>query len=128
MAPERPAIDIAPTVAEVNGILLTTQGKGRARASARTAADALTTCATCDTIEHMRTAGVRRARQDLSSLLDDVRKGREVTITDRGRPVARLVPVGPRQPFPDLKKLRQKMRPIDPPLSRAILEEREDRS
>jgi prevent-host-death family protein len=76
----------------------------------------------------MRTAGVRRARQDLSSLLDDVRKGREVTITDRGRPVARLVPVGPRQPFPDLKKLRQKMRPIDPPLSRAILEEREDRS
>jgi prevent-host-death family protein len=75
----------------------------------------------------VRTAGVREARQDLSSLLDDVRKGREVTITDRGRPVARLVPVGPRQPFPDLSAIRKKMRPIDRPLSLAILEEREDR-
>ncbi len=76
----------------------------------------------------MRTAGVREARQDLSSLLDDVRKGREVTITDRGRPVARLVPVKPRQPFPDLANVRRKMKPVDPPLSRAILDEREDRS
>lgn len=75
----------------------------------------------------MRTAGVREARQDLSSLLDDVRKGREVTITDRGRPVARLVPVKPRQPFPDLAAVRRKMQPVDPPVSRAILEEREDR-
>jgi prevent-host-death family protein len=75
----------------------------------------------------MKTAGIRQARQDLTSLLDDVRKGREVTITDRGRPVARLVPVRPRQPFPDLKKVRSKTRPIDPPLSRAILDEREER-
>jgi prevent-host-death family protein len=75
----------------------------------------------------MRTAGVREARQDLTALLDDVRKGREVTITDRGRPVARLVPVKPRQPFPDLARARRKTPPIDPPLSRAILEEREDR-
>ena len=76
----------------------------------------------------MRTAGVRQVRQDLSSLLDEVRKGREVTITDRGRPVGRLVPVKPRQSFPDLKRVRQKMRPVDPPLSRAVLEERDDRS
>jgi prevent-host-death family protein len=40
----------------------------------------------------MRSAGIREARQDLTSLLDDVRKGREVVITERGRPVARLVP------------------------------------
>ena len=39
----------------------------------------------------MRTAGVREARQNLTNLLEDVRKGREVVITDRGRPVARLV-------------------------------------
>jgi prevent-host-death family protein len=75
----------------------------------------------------MKTAGVRQARQDLTSLLNDVRNGREVTITDRGHPVARLVPVKPRQSFPDLKKVRSKTAPIDPPLSQAILEEREDR-
>lgn len=75
----------------------------------------------------MKTAGVRQARQDLTGLLDDVRKGREVTITDRGRPVARLVPVTPRQPFPDLAKVRRKAQPIDPPLSRAVLDDREDR-
>ncbi|MEK6630662.1 MAG: type II toxin-antitoxin system prevent-host-death family antitoxin [Acidobacteriota bacterium] len=75
----------------------------------------------------MRTAGVREARQDLTSLLDDVRKGREVVITERGRPVARLVPPRSRQPFPDLKKIRLKARAITPRLSRAVLEDREDR-
>jgi len=40
----------------------------------------------------MRTAGVREARQNLSVLLDEVGKGREVVITERGRPVAKLVP------------------------------------
>jgi prevent-host-death family protein len=40
-----------------------------------------------------RTAGVREAKARLSQLLDDVRRGREWTITDRGEPVARLVPV-----------------------------------
>jgi prevent-host-death family protein len=56
----------------------------------------------------MRTAGVREARQNLTDLLDDVKKGREIVITDRGRPVARLAPVERRRPFP-------------------VLEEREDR-
>ncbi len=76
----------------------------------------------------MRTAGVREARHDLSGLLDDVRKGREVTITDRGRPVARLVPVRPRLPFPDLKKTRQRMRRVAPALSLAVIEGRDDGS
>ena len=75
----------------------------------------------------MRTAGVRQARQDLTALLDQVRKGREVTITDRGRPVARLVPVRPRQPFPDLAAVRRKAQPVNPPLSLAVLDDREDR-
>jgi prevent-host-death family protein len=75
----------------------------------------------------MRIAGVREARHNLSSLLDDVRKGREVTITDRGRPVARLVPVKPRPPFPDLRKSRQRMRRLDPALSLAVIEDRDDR-
>jgi prevent-host-death family protein len=76
----------------------------------------------------MRTAGVREARQDLTSLLDDVRKGREVVITDRGRPVARLVPVRAPRPFPDLKKLRSKANALARArISQALLEDREDR-
>jgi prevent-host-death family protein len=75
----------------------------------------------------MRTAGVREARQDLSRLLDDVRKGREVVITEHGRPVARLVPVKSQQAFPDLKKVRLRARALTPRLSQAVLDDREDR-
>jgi prevent-host-death family protein len=75
----------------------------------------------------MRRAGVREARQNLTELLDDVKKGREVVITDRGRPVARLAPVARRRPFPDLAHLRAAFRGPDPQLSRAVLEERDDR-
>lgn len=72
-------------------------------------------------------AGVREARQDLTSLLEDVGKGREVTITDRGRPVARLVPVCVRQPFPDLARVRASTRDRQVRLTDAVLEDREDR-
>lgn len=75
----------------------------------------------------MRTAGIREARQDLTSLLDDIRKGRQVVITERGRPVARLVPIKPRRPFPDLAPVRHKTPAIEPSLSQAIIEERDDR-
>jgi prevent-host-death family protein len=75
----------------------------------------------------MRSAGIREARQELTSLLDDVRKGREVVITERGRPVARLVPIKPRMPFPDLAQVRRRTRPVEPTLSRAVLEDRDDR-
>jgi prevent-host-death family protein len=75
----------------------------------------------------MRTAGVREARQNLTDLLDAVKKGREVVITDRGRPVARLAPVEPRRPFPDLARLRRAFRGPDPALSRAIVDDRDVR-
>ena len=78
----------------------------------------------------MRTAGVREARQNLSMLLDEVKKGREIIITEHGRPVARLVP--PDSPagrgVPDLTAFRRKMPVLDPPLSSTITEEREDRA
>jgi len=77
----------------------------------------------------MRTAGVREARQNLSALLDEVKKGREVVITERGRPVAKLVP--PDRPrgrgFPNLAAFRRRMPVLDPPLSTTITEDREDR-
>ena len=41
----------------------------------------------------MTRAGIRQARQNLSALIDEVRKGREVVIEERGKPVAKLVPV-----------------------------------
>jgi prevent-host-death family protein len=37
--------------------------------------------------------GVREAKARLSALLGRVRRGEVITISDRGRPVARLVPV-----------------------------------
>jgi len=76
----------------------------------------------------MRTAGVREARQNLTDLLDDVKKGREVVITDRGRPIARLAPLERRRPFPDLARVRRAFRGGDTAVSQAVLDGREDRS
>lgn len=77
----------------------------------------------------MRRAGIREARQNLSALIEEVRRGREVLITDRGKAVARLVPPGTTagRPFPDRSKLRKRMPVLRPPLSAAILEDRGDR-
>jgi prevent-host-death family protein len=77
----------------------------------------------------MRTAGVREARQNLSALLDEVRKGREIVITERGRPVARLVPVdrSAGRGVPNLTAFRREMPALDPPLSQTVEEERADR-
>ena len=41
----------------------------------------------------MATASISEAKAKLSALLTRVRAGEEVTITDRGKPVARIVPV-----------------------------------
>jgi prevent-host-death family protein len=40
----------------------------------------------------MTTASISETKAKLSALLDLVRAGETITITDRGRPVARLVP------------------------------------
>ena len=77
----------------------------------------------------MRTAGVREARQNLSALLDEVKKGREILITEHGRPVAKLVPPDPprKKGVPNLAAFRRGIPLIDPPLSEAVSEDREDR-
>lgn len=41
----------------------------------------------------MTTAGIGELKARLSAYVERVRAGEEVTITDRGRPVARIVPV-----------------------------------
>jgi prevent-host-death family protein len=40
--------------------------------------------------------GVRELRGNLSKYLRDVRAGAELTVTDHGRPIARIVPTGER--------------------------------
>ena len=77
----------------------------------------------------MRTAGVREARQNLSALLDEVKKGREIVITEHGRPVARLVPLDRPEDkrVPRFAALRRRMPVFDPPLSATLDEDREDR-
>jgi prevent-host-death family protein len=37
--------------------------------------------------------GLREANQNFSRLMQAVRRGTEVVLTDRGRPVARLIPI-----------------------------------
>jgi len=77
----------------------------------------------------MRTAGIREVRQNLSALLREVKKGREIVITDRGEPVARLTPPseGSARPFPDLAPFRGAMPRLEPSLSAAIERDRDDR-
>ena len=76
----------------------------------------------------MKKAGIREARQNLSALIEEVKKGREVLITERGKPVARLVPPQRQvaKGLPDLSGFRRTMPVLDPPLSQTIIEEREE--
>jgi prevent-host-death family protein len=77
----------------------------------------------------MKTAGIRETRQNLSALLEEVKKGREVYITDRGRKVARLSPLRApaAKPFASLRAFRKTMPVLDPPLSETVIAGREDR-
>ncbi len=72
----------------------------------------------------MRRAGVREARQHLTALLDDVKKGREVVITEHGRAVARL---GIAHRFPDLSRTRRRFKRREIALSQAVIDERSER-
>lgn len=47
----------------------------------------------------MAEAGIRDLRDHLSRYLERVQAGEELIVTDRGRPVARLIPVDPAHPF-----------------------------
>jgi prevent-host-death family protein len=77
----------------------------------------------------VKKAGIREARQALSGLLEDVKKGHEIVITDRGRPVARLVPASlpSGRAIPDLSSFRRRMPRLTPTLSRSIVRDRGDR-
>jgi prevent-host-death family protein len=77
----------------------------------------------------MKTAGIREARQNLSALIEEVRRGHEITITDRGKPVARLVPprASEMKPFAGRVAFRRRMPELEAPLSDAVIDGRADR-
>ena len=61
--------------------------------------------------------GVRELRDHLSAWLETVASGREITVTDRGTPVARIVPVTGRSKLDQLiaeGKVRPALRPAEP--------------
>jgi prevent-host-death family protein len=76
----------------------------------------------------VKEAGIREARQNLSALIEEVRKGHEVTITDRGKPVARLVPprAAQRTPFAGATEFRRRMPVLPTALSTTIVDDRAD--
>jgi prevent-host-death family protein len=43
---------------------------------------------------HMESVGVRQLQQNAADTVDRVRRGETIEVTVRGRPVAKLVPVG----------------------------------
>lgn len=53
----------------------------------------------------MRRIGIRELRQQASKHLRDVEKGETIEVTDRGRPVARIVPVPPTAPMGVIESL-----------------------
>lgn len=66
----------------------------------------------------MKEIGAYEAKTRLSELLELVRQGESFTVTHRGTPVARLVPVERKRPvrdvIADLRRFRRTARTIDP--------------
>ncbi len=83
----------------------------------------------------MKTATVREVQHKLSRVLARVRRGEEITITRRGKAVARLVPTAlpdnRKVEWPDFAGRMKRLFPAGPPLgkstSEVVLELREDR-
>ncbi len=77
----------------------------------------------------MKTAGIREARQGLSALLAEVRKGREIVLTEHGSPVARLAPLRAETPsaFRSHRGFRTSLGKSVASLSQALEEDRADR-
>jgi len=54
----------------------------------------------------MRSAAISRLKASLSEYIDVVRAGEEVLVTDRGKPVARIVPV-PEERGPNAARMQE---------------------
>ena len=89
-----------------------------------------------DTLLDMKTATVREVQHKLSRVLARVKRGEEITITKRGKAVARLIPTavarGQGSEWPDftgrMKRLFPDGPPTGKPTSEVVMELREERS
>ncbi len=74
----------------------------------------------------MDTVNMSEARRRLSDLVRAAERGESVTITRRGKQVARLVPVEqePLRPLPDLSEFRASITVKGKPLSQTVIEMR----
>ncbi len=76
----------------------------------------------------MRTVTIREAREGLSHPEQLFAGTDEVIVTRRGEPIARILPITPTRPrFRSLAAFRASQKPLDPPLSKTVVEDREDR-
>lgn len=76
----------------------------------------------------MKSITIREAREGLSHLEQMFADNDEVIITRRGEPVARILPIKPAKPkFRSLAAFRASQKPLTPPLSQTVIEDREER-
>ncbi len=77
----------------------------------------------------MLTVTLAQAKAQLSELLNKVEAGEEVTVTRRGKPVARISPTTPqrqRLPIEELRALHAKGRPLQGSSMELLAEERDE--
>ena len=74
----------------------------------------------------MDAVGLSEARKRLSELVRAAERGESVTITRRGKEVARIVPAAqkPLKPLPDLAEFRASIRVKGKPLSQTVIDMR----
>jgi len=74
----------------------------------------------------MDPVGLSEARKRLSELVRAAERGESVTITRRGKEVARIVPAAqePAKPLPDLAEFRASIRVKGKPLSQTVIDMR----
>ena len=76
----------------------------------------------------MNEVSIKEARRRLSDLVDAAERGESVVITRRGRQVARLGPARskPVAGLPDLSRFRSSIKVKGKPLSKAVIDAREE--
>jgi prevent-host-death family protein len=75
----------------------------------------------------MKKVKVNEVREHLAKYLSDAEKGEEIIITKHSRPIARLGPLEPSDSeFPDLSEHRKSIKLKNQPLSKTVLEQRNE--
>ena len=75
----------------------------------------------------MKTATVGEVQKNFGKVLRDISAGEEITITKRGKPIAKLTALGPRNDidWPDFYDEATELK--GKPVSEIVIEDREDR-